>query len=61
MLMGFSACVWCRYLQNHIDDMFAGAWEPSQVTPLPPHLPIASLSQGLAFVMVHSLLACRHV
>ena len=42
---------WCvvyveRYLQNHIDDVFAGAWEPSSVTPLPPNIPSAPVSRG---------------
>jgi len=35
-----------RYLQNYVDDLFAGAWEKREVSPLPVNIPHASHSQG---------------
>lgn len=41
-----------RYLQNYVDDLFAGAWEKRDVTPLPPSLPMATDAQGnILFVL----------
>lgn len=31
-----------KYLQSHIDDVFAGAWEPLPVHPIPPSIPYVS-------------------
>ncbi|XP_029436132.1 acetolactate synthase-like protein isoform X2 [Rhinatrema bivittatum] len=33
------------YLQNHLNNLFAGAWEPRDVSPLPVHIPQASTKQ----------------
>lgn len=33
------------YLQNYVDDLFAGAWEKRDVTPIPPSLPTATNNQ----------------
>ncbi|XP_030043967.1 acetolactate synthase-like protein [Microcaecilia unicolor] len=33
------------YLQNHLNNLFAGAWEPQVVSPLPVHIPQASSQQ----------------
>ncbi|XP_037088038.1 LOW QUALITY PROTEIN: 2-hydroxyacyl-CoA lyase 2-like [Pollicipes pollicipes] len=33
------------YLQNYVDNIFAGAWEPRPVTPLPPSVPQPSEAQ----------------
>ena len=35
-----------RYLQNHLNNLFAGAWEPRDTTPLPVSVPQASSSQS---------------
>ena len=35
-----------RYLQNHLSNLFAGAWESRDVTPLPVNQPMASKGQG---------------
>ena len=35
-----------RYLNNHLSNLFAGAWEPKDVTPLKLDIPMASQSQG---------------
>lgn len=31
-----------RYLQNYIRNLFAGAWEPRDVSPLPVQVPLAT-------------------
>ncbi|RVE64540.1 hypothetical protein OJAV_G00126790 [Oryzias javanicus] len=33
------------YLQNHLTNLFAGAWEPRDVSPLPVHIPQATSDQ----------------
>ena len=35
-----------RYLQNYVNDLFAGAWEKREVTPIPVSQPMASQSQS---------------
>lgn len=35
----------CRYLENHLANLFAGAWEPQPKGPLPLDIPMASLQQ----------------
>uniref|UniRef100_A0A8C4TB48 2-hydroxyacyl-CoA lyase 2 n=1 Tax=Erpetoichthys calabaricus TaxID=27687 RepID=A0A8C4TB48_ERPCA len=33
------------YLQNHLSNLFAGAWEPRDISPLPVHIPQATKQQ----------------
>ena len=40
---GFSITNW--YLSNYVSRLFAGAWEPQPLTPLPVDIPIATASQ----------------
>ena len=40
----FNLCL--RYLNNYVDNIFAGAWEPVEVSPLPVSIPLPSSSQG---------------
>lgn len=35
-----------RYLSNHVNNLFAGAWEPRDVTPLKVSRSMASPSRG---------------
>ena len=36
-----------RYLQNYVDNIFSGAWEPRETTPLPVDIPMPTLEQGM--------------
>lgn len=36
-----------RYLNNYVDNIFAGAWEPVEVNPLAVHIPMPTSQQGL--------------
>lgn len=35
-----------RYLSNYMANLFAGAWEPRDTSPLPVNIPMPSKSQG---------------
>lgn len=47
ILVFHSSVLFCfRYLQNYVDDLFAGAWEKRDTTPLPVSQPKATDAQG---------------
>lgn len=41
----FVVCFLQRYLHNHLMNLFAGAWEPRDMSPLPVHIPQATDNQ----------------
>ena len=42
--MHLSKCY--RYLSNYVNNIFAGAWDPQPVHPLPVQIPLPSSAEG---------------
>ena len=36
-----------RYLNNYVDNIFSGAWDPIDVTPLPVEIPLPSTANSM--------------
>lgn len=45
-----------RYLSNHLMNLFAGAWEPRDVSPLPVDIPYATDEQVRQLLLIHNCL-----
>lgn len=43
--------IFFRYLENHLSNLFAGAWETRDVSPLPVDIPQATNDQARLFAL----------
>lgn len=48
MIIQLIDCLLIRYLNNHLMNLFAGAWETRDVSPLPVHIPQATDDQVIS-------------